>query len=114
MNDPRTGRAKEAPSPFRRSVRGRPKGSPDRTGSLRNPADGDACRRRACWVGPAIQEAREAANVSAEELGARVGTTANTISHYESGRRVPSLVRLVAIAAALGVRVSSLCTEVDL
>jgi transcriptional regulator with XRE-family HTH domain len=52
--------------------------------------------------------------VSAEELGNVLGTTANTISHYESGRRLPSLERLVGIAAALGVTVASLLTEVDL
>jgi len=101
-------------SPFARSRVGRPKGSRDRPGALRDPGDKRSCRRRACWVGPAIQEAREAANVSAEELGNVLGTTANTISHYESGRRLPSLERLVGIAAALGVTVASLLTEVDL
>lgn len=101
-------------SPFARSKVGRPKGSPDRHGSLRCPTNKAACRRRALWVGPAIQEAREAAGVSAEELGARVGTTGNTIAHYESGRRLPPLERLVAIAAALAVTVASLVAEVDL
>lgn len=101
-------------APFPRSRVGRPKSSIDRRDSLRSPVNKAACRRRARWVGPAIQEAREAARVSAEELAGRVGVTKWTVCHWESGRGVPPLPMLVAIAAALGVTVASLVTEVDL
>lgn len=70
-------------------------------------------RYRASCVGPVIQGVREARGCSAEELAARVGVTTWTVCHWESGRGVPPLHRLVAIAAALACRVADLVAECD-
>ncbi len=102
------------PAPFAKTKTGRPRGSVDRHASLRSAESKKACAERAAWVGPAIQAAREAAEVSAEELAARIGRTPWMVYRYEKGRSIPPLPTIVAIAAALGVRVSSLFEEVDL
>jgi ribosome-binding protein aMBF1 (putative translation factor) len=101
-------------SPHKRSRTGRPRGSVDRTVALRDPGDIAACRRRATFIGPAIQEAREAAGASADELAARIGRCTSVVHRYESGRSVPPLPVVIAIARALGVSVASLATELDL
>lgn len=37
-----------------------------------------------------IKELRKALNLTQNELGSRIGMTPNTITNYETGRRVPS------------------------
>lgn len=97
-----------------RRPRGRPRGSVDRTASALNPVPVDAAKRRASWIGPAIREAREAANVSGEELANRVGVHKKTLGDWEAGTNPPPLHRVIQVASALGVTVASLCGELDL
>jgi DNA-binding XRE family transcriptional regulator len=95
----------EAVMQHARSTNGRPRGSRDLVGAARPAPTRKECRVRATFIGPAIQEAREAAGISAEELASRIGLTTWMVSAYEAGRRIPPLDRVIAIACALGCRV---------
>ncbi|WP_158602685.1 helix-turn-helix transcriptional regulator [Jiangella rhizosphaerae] len=53
-------------------------------------------------VGALIKKARYEARLSQSELAERAGMTRFAISHYESGRRLPSIPGLRAILAAAG------------
>lgn len=59
-------------------------------------------------IGEAIREARREARLSQVELGERVGRDHKTIHRYETAKSVPSLVDLLLIADALGMRLSRL------
>lgn len=50
-----------------------------------------------------LKEARKSAGLTQLGLAKMVGTTKSTISLYESGKREPDILRLKAIAKALGV-----------
>jgi transcriptional regulator with XRE-family HTH domain len=54
-------------------------------------------------VGSRIEEARVAAGIDRETLGAQVGVDLETISTWESGEGAPRSNQLVAIAGILGV-----------
>jgi predicted nucleotidyltransferase/DNA-binding XRE family transcriptional regulator len=49
-----------------------------------------------------LRKAREEAQLSQEDLGARAGVTQSTISMYESGRREPSTAMLAKLVRAAG------------
>lgn len=56
-----------------------------------------------------IRTARERAGITQADLGKALGLSNGTaVSHWESGRREPSLTNLRAIAEALGVSAKSL------
>lgn len=45
---------------------------------------------------------RVALGLSQEAIASRIGLPASAISHYETGRRMPSLLNLIRIRRALG------------
>ena len=53
-----------------------------------------------------IHEARRRAGLTQAELAARTGTTQSDIARLEAGRRVPTLERVRALAAACGLDVT--------
>lgn len=53
----------------------------------------------------AMREARKARGWSVAELARRAGTTANTVSRWETGESSPMLEHLTAVLATLGSRV---------
>lgn len=64
--------------------------------------------------GPTLRKYRQAAGLSQEELGARLGyETANYVSCLEIGTRKPSVELLFKIANALGVKASDLILEME-
>lgn len=58
--------------------------------------------------GERLKAAREAAGLTQEELGQRVGVTGVTIMRYEKNQRQPRLEQLRRIALALNMAVSEL------
>jgi transcriptional regulator with XRE-family HTH domain len=62
-------------------------------------------------LGKNIRITRIARGLSSAELARRVGVTANYVSLIENGRRTPSLKRLEAVAATLGVPTSFLLRQ---
>lgn len=62
--------------------------------------------------GSNIKAAREAAGMTQEELGARIGVTGVTIMRYEKEVREPNLKTIAAIANALNTSVSFLVGQV--
>jgi transcriptional regulator with XRE-family HTH domain len=58
-----------------------------------------------------LAAARRDAGLTQAQLAEAVGSSAATISHYETGHRVPSLARLCELADALGVTVGSLLRQ---
>lgn len=58
--------------------------------------------------GERLKAAREAAGLTQEELGERVGVTGVTIMRYEKNQRQPRLKQLSRIALALNISVSEL------
>jgi DNA-binding XRE family transcriptional regulator len=90
---------------------GRPRGSFD----LRAPAK--RVNRRTLGVVVAafpehLRHVRIGQNVAASELAAAIGVNTRTLHAYESGRTVPPLCRVVAIALALGLPFEHLVPEV--
>lgn len=63
-------------------------------------------RNEAVKIGTLIKAAREAANLTQEQLGEMIGTTGVSIMRYEKGLRNPRLELLTAIADALSVDVT--------
>jgi transcriptional regulator with XRE-family HTH domain len=60
-----------------------------------------------------LRLAREKAGLSQEELADRAGLHRTFISQVERGLKSPSLNSLIAISAALGIRVSQLVRGID-
>lgn len=58
--------------------------------------------------GAHMRRVRELRGMTATELAAAVGCSAQAIGRFETGSKDPSLKTLCAIAAALGVTVSEL------
>lgn len=54
-------------------------------------------------IGDAIRQAREAAGLTQEELGAKIGVTGVSIMRYEKGQRRVSYETAISIGDALGV-----------
>lgn len=63
-------------------------------------------RRR--QIGERIRIARCEAKLSQVQLGEKVGRDHKTIHRYETAKSIPSMVDLLLIADALGVRLSRL------
>lgn len=59
-------------------------------------------RRR--QIGDRIRTARLRASLSQVELGERIGRDHKTIHRYETAKSIPSIVDLLLIADALGLR----------
>jgi len=55
-----------------------------------------------------LKRSRENANIYQAELGNRVGVSQTQIAHYESGKKIPSVVTLERIATELEVSVDYL------
>jgi transcriptional regulator with XRE-family HTH domain len=56
----------------------------------------------------ALRNERKKAGLSETQLAALVELTETAVRHYERGRRVPSINRLAAMAAALGCHIDAL------
>lgn len=70
----------------------------------------DDIRRR---LGKRIREAREGLDLTQEQLADRLATKKSEISRWERGTSSPSIKRLPAVAAALGVEVHALFATDD-
>jgi len=55
-----------------------------------------------------LKSVREQRGLTQTELGTRAGISAASVSHFETGQRLPSLESLVRIADALEVSIDSL------
>lgn len=62
-------------------------------------------RANAFFTGQIIEEARKNANITQEELAARIGTNKSYISRVETGRTEPKVSTFYRIVAALGLTV---------
>lgn len=62
-------------------------------------------------LGARIRSARQRANLTQQQVAEALGVVAPALSHWESGRREPSVTNLRKIAAALGVSVAFLLGE---
>jgi transcriptional regulator with XRE-family HTH domain len=64
--------------------------------------------------GPRLQRLRELRNLTQAELGRRAGMAAASVSHFETGQRMPSLESLVKLANALEVSADALLGRAEL
>lgn len=62
-------------------------------------------QRANVFTGQIIEEARKNANITQEELAARIGTNKSYISRVETGRTEPKVSTFYRIIAALGLTV---------
>ena len=62
-------------------------------------------RANAFFTGQIIEEARKNANITQEELAARIGTNKSYISRVETGRTEPKVSTFYRIIAALGLTI---------
>ena len=62
-------------------------------------------------VGANIRAARRAADMTQEDLAARLGCTQTAVSYWEAGKRDPGIPDLLRIAVALGVTAASLLPD---
>ena len=62
-------------------------------------------RANAFLTGQIIEDARKKANITQEELAARIGTNKSYISRVETGRTEPKVSTFYRIIAALGLTV---------
>lgn len=60
-----------------------------------------------------LRAARQAAGLTQEELAAQLGLTYATVSHYETGRREPTLGRIAEILAVCGLVLKVTITAAD-
>ena len=56
-----------------------------------------------------LLDIRKFLGLSQSELAKRIGWQPSHISHFESGRRLPSVQNLIKLARALGVSTDRLC-----
>ena len=63
-------------------------------------------------VGACLAAARRRANVTQQELAARLGKPQSFVSEYERGQRRVDVVELLVISRALGVDLLQLVTEI--
>lgn len=59
-------------------------------------------------VGDRLRKLREQMGFTQTDLGAKAGIAAASVSHFETGQRLPSLESLMKLADALGVSVDTL------
>ncbi|MFI5473245.1 helix-turn-helix domain-containing protein [Streptomyces cacaoi] len=59
-------------------------------------------------IGLQIRDARKGAGLSQVALGERIGRDHKTISRWENGHRIPSLIDLIRIAHALDIPLADL------
>jgi transcriptional regulator with XRE-family HTH domain len=62
-------------------------------------------------VGRKVRRIRRVQDLSQDDLASRVGVSRNTISRFETGARMPSIVMLEKLADALGVKGADLLAE---
>ena len=62
-------------------------------------------RANSFFTGQIIEEARRNANITQEELAARIGTNKSYISRVETGRTEPKVSTFYRIIAALGLTI---------
>ena len=62
-------------------------------------------KANAFFTGQIIEDARKKANITQEELAARIGTNKSYISRVETGRTEPKVSTFYRIIAALGLTV---------
>ena len=62
-------------------------------------------------VGANIRAARQAADMTQEDLATRLGCTQTAVSYWEAGKRDPGIPDLLRIAVALGVTAASLLPD---
>ena len=62
-------------------------------------------RANAFFTGQIIEDARKKANITQEELAARIGTNKSYISRVETGRTEPKVSTFYRIIAALGLTI---------
>ncbi|HEX6577625.1 MAG TPA: helix-turn-helix transcriptional regulator, partial [Jiangellaceae bacterium] len=63
--------------------------------------------------GALIRQARHAAGLTQRELARRAGVTRTALSHYERGRRMPTIAALRAVLAATGQQVRAELERLD-
>ena len=63
------------------------------------------------FSGSQLQSCRHIAGLTQEDLARKIGTDRLQISIYENERKVPKLLRIQKLAAALGVQVDDLLDE---
>lgn len=68
----------------------------------------DSVKGPSSALAPTLRELRERRGFTQAELGARADMAAASVSHFETGQRVPSLDSLVKLADALEVSVDAL------
>ena len=54
-------------------------------------------------LGDKLRDLRNERNLSQAQLAKRIGVTSSTIALYETGERLPSLPRLIALSRSFGV-----------
>lgn len=54
-----------------------------------------------------FKELRETKNISQRKLAQKIGVTSNAVNQYERGKRIPSLIIVSEIAAALDVSIET-------
>lgn len=59
-------------------------------------------------LGPRLREARQTANLTVREVGARLGLDHSMIVRYENGESLPPLDRLIALADLYGLTAAAL------
>lgn len=60
------------------------------------------------WVSKSILRARKRGGLTQAELSAETGLAVSAISHFECGRRMPSIQNAVCLAGALRISVDEL------
>lgn len=60
-----------------------------------------------------LKRLRKASNLTLKELAEKMNVTVNTIYHYESGKREPSLRLLKQLAAFFNVTVDQLIKDIN-
>lgn len=62
-------------------------------------------------IGKEIKAHRKAKGMTQESMGRALNLSQNTIAQYESGKRTPTVYRLLEIAGVLGCSVADLLQE---
>ena len=63
--------------------------------------------------GELIRRARQAAGLTQRDLAGRAGVTRTALSHYERGRRLPTIATLRVVLAAAGLQVRAELEQLD-